>query len=85
MTARRATLMLAFVACSALAAGCGLRGDLERPPPLWGDPPREGPLDPRTVREAETRANEKPAPSSQPQDAADRTPAETTQPEPSPQ
>ena len=84
MTGRRATLMLAFVACSALAAGCGLRGDLERPPPLWGDPPNEGPLDPRTLREAEAKTTEKPASSANPEDATKRTPAETTSPKPSP-
>lgn len=32
-----------FLAASALlaAAGCGLKGDLETPAPLWGDPNRE--------------------------------------------
>lgn len=29
-------LAIAFFALSCLAA-CGLKGDLERPPPLWGD------------------------------------------------
>lgn len=85
MTARHANLMLAFVACLALAAGCGLRGDLERPPPLWGDPPNEGPLDPRSVKEAETRSKAKSAPSATPQDGTDRAPAKTTPPNPSPQ
>jgi hypothetical protein len=37
-------------------AGCGLRGDLVRPVPLWGDPPNEGPLDPRTIKAAEEAA-----------------------------
>lgn len=33
------------IACLILAlgalglAGCGMRGDLQRPPPAWGDPP----------------------------------------------
>ncbi|MEL8055168.1 MAG: lipoprotein [Pseudomonadota bacterium] len=31
---------LAFSALAALA-GCGLRGDLERPPPIFSDPPSE--------------------------------------------
>ena len=31
------TLVLVALAASALS-GCGLRGDLERPAPLWGDP-----------------------------------------------
>lgn len=22
-----------------VVSGCGLRGDLERPPPIWGSPP----------------------------------------------
>lgn len=29
--------MLSAVLVLALAAGCGLRGDLERAPPLWGE------------------------------------------------
>lgn len=33
---------LVLVALSALTvAACGLRGELERPPPLWGDPPAD--------------------------------------------
>jgi len=32
----------ALVVLSALAAtACGMRGDLERPPPIWGDPPEQ--------------------------------------------
>ncbi|MEM9939100.1 MAG: lipoprotein [Pseudomonadota bacterium] len=31
---------LAFAALASLAA-CGLRGDLERPPPIFSDPPSE--------------------------------------------
>ena len=35
-TLKRLALTLAM-ACSAVAlAGCGVRGDLERPPPVWG-------------------------------------------------
>ena len=36
-------LMKTALALSALAglAGCGLRGDLERPPPIFSDPPSE--------------------------------------------
>tara|TARA_R110002072_G_scaffold9658_1_gene46524 strand:+ start:2958 stop:3107 length:150 start_codon:yes stop_codon:yes gene_type:complete len=31
-----------LLAVSALAlAGCGMRGNLERPPPMWGDPAQE--------------------------------------------
>ena len=32
------TAVMSILAASALLAGCGLRGDLERPAPLWGDP-----------------------------------------------
>ncbi|MEZ5936908.1 MAG: lipoprotein [Hyphomonadaceae bacterium] len=39
-----------------LLAACGLRGPLERPMPLWGDPPRDGPDDPRTIKELEEKA-----------------------------
>ena len=50
----RNTLVLAL--CAALLSACGLRGDLVRPPPLWGNPPNEGPLDPRTIKAAEEAA-----------------------------
>lgn len=50
----RKTLLLA-VSLLALSA-CGLRGDLERPMPMWGDPPRIDADDPRTVKENEERA-----------------------------
>ncbi|BDX00592.1 hypothetical protein MACH15_23440 [Maricaulis maris] len=35
---RLATFTLVALSALALAA-CGLRGNLERPDPLWGDPP----------------------------------------------
>lgn len=41
--------MLSLAALSA----CGLRGDLVRPVPMWGDPPNEGPNDPRTLKAIE--------------------------------
>lgn len=41
------------LAALALTAGCGLRGDLKRDVPLWGNPPNEGPNDPRVLREQE--------------------------------
>ncbi|MEM9377432.1 MAG: lipoprotein, partial [Pseudomonadota bacterium] len=36
-------LVKSALALSAMAslAGCGLRGDLERPPPIFSDPPSE--------------------------------------------
>lgn len=40
----------------ALLAACGLRGDLRRPVPLWGNPPSEGVNDPRTIKAAEEAA-----------------------------
>lgn len=52
---------LAFVAAACLLSACGLRGDLERPVPLWGNPPDEGPLDPRNIRKAEEEAAAKKA------------------------
>lgn len=38
---RMLKILVATVGLGALAAGCGLKGDLERPAPLWGDPNRE--------------------------------------------
>jgi predicted small lipoprotein YifL len=29
--------LIALIGLSTLIAGCGIRGDLERPPPLWGE------------------------------------------------
>jgi len=49
----RATLLL-LISLTALA-GCGLKGDLVRPVPLWGEPPNEGPNDPRTLKAEEER------------------------------
>jgi hypothetical protein len=43
---------LALVSFAALAlSACGLRGELQRPVPAWGDPPLEGPNDPRVLKE----------------------------------
>jgi len=47
-------VILVAVSLTALA-GCGLQGDLVRPVPLWGDPPNEGPNDPRTLKAEEDR------------------------------
>jgi predicted small lipoprotein YifL len=33
---RRLTLALSGLAAVLLISGCGIRGDLERPPPVWG-------------------------------------------------
>ncbi len=32
---RRLTLALSGLAAVLLSSGCGIRGDLERPPPIW--------------------------------------------------
>jgi Prokaryotic lipoprotein-attachment site len=47
---------LALVAAACLLSSCGLKGDLQRPVPLWGNPPDEGPLDPRNIKKAEEEA-----------------------------
>lgn len=49
------TVLLLVLSVSALSA-CGLRGELVRPEPMWGNPPNEGPLDPRSIRAAEEAA-----------------------------
>ena len=49
------TSLLLLLSLTALSA-CGLRGPLERPVPLWGNPPNEGPLDPRTIQAAKDAA-----------------------------
>jgi Predicted small periplasmic lipoprotein len=33
---RRLTLALSGLAALLVISGCGIRGDLERPPPVWG-------------------------------------------------
>ncbi len=48
---------LAIVALAILSA-CGLQGDLKRPPPLWGNPPLDGPTDPRVIAQEEARQAE---------------------------
>ena len=48
------TVLVLLLSLTALSA-CGLRGELERPVPLWGDPPNEGPNDPRTLKAEEER------------------------------
>ncbi len=46
---RTLPLLAAILALSA----CGLQGDLKRPDPLWGNPPLDGPSDPRVIRQLE--------------------------------
>jgi hypothetical protein len=52
---KRSLAILLPVAALALSA-CGLKGDLERPVPMWGNPPNEGPSDPRTIKAQEEEA-----------------------------
>lgn len=50
---KRLTSIL-LVSLSALAvAACGLRGELERPPPLWGNPAEAGETDSENGDESE--------------------------------
>jgi hypothetical protein len=50
------TRIVLALGLAALLSACGLRGDLVRPVPMWGDPPNEGPSDPRTIKAAEEAA-----------------------------
>ncbi len=50
------TLLVLALSVTALSA-CGLRGPLERPVPLWGNPPSEGPNDPRVLKAAKEAAD----------------------------
>ena len=52
---RKVLLLTASLVSLTALAGCGLQGDLVRPVPLWGDPPNEGPNDPRTLKAEEDR------------------------------
>lgn len=77
------TIVRAVVAIAmgafALSA-CGLRGDLERPVPLWGNPPNEGPLDPRTIKAAEEAAAAEQARQDAEREAREAEPAQPAQP-----
>jgi predicted small lipoprotein YifL len=47
--------MLLLIAAASALSGCGLRGHLERPVPMWGNPPRVDADDPRTLKEQEEK------------------------------
>jgi len=50
---KRRLAVLVLTALSALSVtACGLRGDLERPPPMWGDPPAQDETGAETADEA---------------------------------
>jgi hypothetical protein len=57
----------ALALCAVALSACGLRGELVRPVPMWGNPPDEGPLDPRNIKKAEEEAEAREA-----QEEADR-------------
>ncbi|HEX5008742.1 MAG TPA: lipoprotein [Hyphomonadaceae bacterium] len=63
---------IAVLAGLFLLSACGLKGDLERPVPMWGNPPDEGPLDPRNIKKAEEEAAARKA-----QEEADRAASES--------
>ena len=69
-------LGFALAATITLLSACGLKGDLERPVPLWGNPPDEGPLDPRNIKKAEEEAKAR--------EEADRAARDATQTQPTP-
>ena len=48
-------IALAVVLAPLALSACGLRGDLARPMPMWGNPPRVDAADPRTLKENEER------------------------------
>ena len=50
------SLLILLPAAALALSACGLKGDLERPVPLWGNPPNEGPNDPRTIKAQEEEA-----------------------------
>jgi predicted small lipoprotein YifL len=68
----------ALAMATLMLAGCGLKGDLERPVPLWGNPPNEGPNDPRSIKAREEAEAKKKAE----EDAAKNAPAAPAQPAP---
>lgn len=76
-----------LLATSALSlAACGLKGELERPVPLFGNPPNEGENDPRTIRareqaEAKRKADEEAAQRDARDAAASQAPAATPMPD----
>ncbi len=47
------TRILSIAAAILALSACGLQGDLKRPDPLWGNPPLDGPTDPRVIRQLE--------------------------------
>lgn len=48
--------VVAFALAALLLSACGLRGELKRPGPMFGNPPLEGPNDPRVLAEKDAKA-----------------------------
>lgn len=71
-------LAFALAATITMLAGCGLKGDLDRPVPLFGNPPNEGPNDPRTIKAREEAEAKRKAD----QDAAQRAARDSTNTQP---
>ena len=70
-------LVLLAGACALGAlSGCGLPGDLERAPPMWGNPPIDGPDDPRLIKQQEEEKARREAE----KEAARNAPAEPAEP-----
>lgn len=76
------TVIVLVLSLSALA-GCGLRGDLVRPMPMWGDPPLDGADDPRVIAAAKKAAEEAEAAADAEENAAEdpAAPAPATPPQ----
>ena len=72
----RTSILLA--ASALLLAACGLKGELVRPPPLFGNPPNEGENDPRTIKAKQQEEARKKAE----QDAAQRAARDATNTQP---
>jgi hypothetical protein len=73
------TRIVLALGLAVLLSSCGLKGDLERPVPLWGNPPDEGPLDPRNIKKAEEEAK-----AAREREEAERAARDATQSQPTP-
>ncbi len=66
---RALLLVCAALGAAGVLCGCGLQGRPERPVPLWGNPPNEGPKDPRVLKAEQDRSNAEKARKKAEQDA----------------
>ena len=67
---KRGVLLSCAMLGACVLASCGLQGRPERPVPLWGNPPNEGPKDPRTLKVEQDRSDAENARKKAAQDAA---------------